>query len=423
MSKQLKKILIINQYFPPDASATAKMAYHYALKLAENHQVTVLCGRPSYNSTARHGYYLFRTDNITPHLTVIRVGSTAKDRSRMRDRVLNYLSYLILGSIIGSRLRPDVVVTMTDPPFAYLLGALLSRYRRKPFVYIIQDFHPDMAVEAGIVKDQWLVKIWDRLHRWALKKADKVVVLGEDMRERALAKGADSRKVSIVRSGAYFEDSNDYRPPNLEFVNTLRCGFQFVVGYAGNFGFACRWETLVKAIRTLSNDDIGFVLIGEGPEKPRLMELLNGNNVKFFPFQPEQELLSVLSVPDVHLVLLRRGLEGLVVPSKLYPILAMGKPVIALVPKESDVSKIVADHRCGIAIDPDDPDRLVEAIRYLAAHPEILENLGKRAKVASSAFSMEVSLRNFEEIVTGAYNTWGRAQKQLRISPIHSRNR
>jgi len=153
------------------------------------------------------------------------------------------------------------------------------------------------------------------------------------------------------------------------------------------------------------------------------MELLNGNNVKFFPFQPEQELLSVLSVPDVHLVLLRRGLEGLVVPSKLYPILAMGKPVIALVPKESDVSKIVADHRCGIAIDPDDPDRLVEAIRYLAAHPEILENLGKRAKVASSAFSMEVSLRNFEEIVTGAYNTWGRAQKRLRISPIHSRNR
>ena len=147
------------------------------------------------------------------------------------------------------------------------------------------------------------------------------------------------------------------------------------------------WETVTDAVRKLDSEGLEFAFIGEGPQKQNLMELLgNKRNVRFFPYQPEEKLLSVLLAPDVHLVTLKKGLEGLVVPSKLYPIMAVGKPIIALVPEKSDAARLVNDAGCGIVVDSEDVSGLIEAIIYMRENPENRLDFGPKGQVVFDIF-------------------------------------
>src|SRR6202451_1784816 len=181
-------ILLLNQYYPPDTSATAKMAVQVAEKLAERHQVTVVAGRPSYDPDEFYPFAFLRRD-MRHNVMVERVGSTAYPRHRMRRRVSNYLTYLALAVPRALVLRPDVVLAMTDPPVAGIAGAFVARLARRPFVYNIRDMYPDMAIGGDIVRASKWVEWWEKMHRRALKQAVRVIVLGDDMRERILAKG------------------------------------------------------------------------------------------------------------------------------------------------------------------------------------------------------------------------------------------
>src|SRR5271163_1052099 len=144
-------ILLLNEYYPPDTSATAKMAAQVAETLAQRHQVTVVAGRPSYDPDARYPYALLRRDTRNK-VTVECIGSTAYPRHQMRRRVSNYLSYLALAVPRAIALRPDLVLAMTDPPVAGIAGAFVARRLGRPFVYNIQDLYPDMAVRGEIVR-------------------------------------------------------------------------------------------------------------------------------------------------------------------------------------------------------------------------------------------------------------------------------
>src|SRR5580704_4258960 len=181
-------ILLLNQYYPPDTSATAKMAVQIAEKLAQRHRVTVVAGRPSYDPDEFYSFSFQRKD-VRNNVTVERVGSTAYPRHRMRRRVSNYLSYLALAVPRALAIRPDVILAMTDPPFAGLAGAFVARLSGRPFVYNIRDMYPDMALGGDILRPGFLVNCWEKMHRRALKRASRVIVLGDDMRDRILAKG------------------------------------------------------------------------------------------------------------------------------------------------------------------------------------------------------------------------------------------
>src|SRR5215813_9825638 len=177
------RILLLNQYFPPDTSATAKMAQAVVGTLSAEHHVVVLCGRPSYDSTERRPWRIWQSEDAFG-ARILRVGSTAFPRFQMSRRILNYLSYVLL-AIPAALFAPcDVVVAMTDPPFEGIVGAFVALIKNKPYVYNIRDMYPDMAVGGSIVKAGWLARFWEVLHRWALRRATRVIVLGEDMRVR-----------------------------------------------------------------------------------------------------------------------------------------------------------------------------------------------------------------------------------------------
>src|ERR1700681_470530 len=155
-------------------------------------------------------------------LRVIRVGSTDYPRFNMRKRVLNYLSYVALAIPRALFVPCDSVLAMTDPPFCGIVGACVAMLKNKPFVYNIRDMYPDMAVGGAIVQPGLLARVWERLHRWALRHATRVIVLGEDMRARIIAKGVDPAGIEIVRDGADILAS-DAPPPSLdaEIIRTI----------------------------------------------------------------------------------------------------------------------------------------------------------------------------------------------------------
>src|SRR5271154_6761336 len=195
------RILVLNLYYPPDTSATAKMAAAFVEPLAAKHEVTLICGRPSYDPTERRAWRLWQTERFRS-VTVVRVGSTDYPRTQMARRVLNYLSYVALSVPRALFVRCDVVLAMTDPPFEGIVGALVAMLKRKAFVYNIRDLYPDMALGGSIVTPGLLARIWEKLHRWALRRATRVIVLGEDMRARIVSKGVNPAGIEIVRDGA-----------------------------------------------------------------------------------------------------------------------------------------------------------------------------------------------------------------------------
>ncbi len=387
------RILLLNQYFPPDTAATAKMAALVAETLASRHRVTVLAGRPSYEPLERHPPYLLRRE-VRGNFVVERVGSTTFPRYRMRRRLSNYLSYLALAVPRALTVRSDVILAMTDPPVAGIAGALVARLLGRPFIYNVRDLYPDVAVGGRIVRAGRWVNGWERLHRWALKQASRVIVLGEDMRERVLSKGVDPARVVVIRDGAAIPQAIASRDHPI--TQQLRNGFDFVVLHAGNLGFYGAWQTLVEAARLLAGDGIGFVFVGDGASRAQVEALASGcPAIRFLPFQPAEHVPHVLAAGDLQVVTVRRGLEGVVVPSKLYPILAAGRPVLAVAPEESDVARIVRRSNCGAVADPDDPSAVAAAVREVYRNRAQLPRMGARARGAARDFDRSRHLKLF----------------------------
>jgi len=402
------RILLLNLYYPPDTSATAKMAQTVVDALSAAHEVTVVCGRPSYEPTERRAWRLWRTETAGGSLQaakakIIRVGSTDYSRTEMRRRVLNYLTYVALSVPVSLSVRCEVVLGMTDPPFEGIVAALVALLKGKPLVYNVRDLYPDMATGGSIVKPGMLTKVWEMLHRWALRRSTRVVVLGEDMRARIVAKGVKAERVTVVRDGAEICEAESSPAVDFEVVRAIRGDFKFVLLHAGNLGFYGAWETLVAAARKLADEGIGLVFVGDGAQREQVKAAgANCTNVRFLPFFPAGKISSVLAAPDAHVVTVKRGLEGVIVPSKMYGILAAGKPIVAVAPPDTDVAKIGEERGFAVSADPDDALRLADVIRQVSRNAEKLRRMGEAARAAAPDYDRTNELRKFVRIIEEA---------------------
>jgi colanic acid biosynthesis glycosyl transferase WcaI len=397
------RVLLLNLYYPPDTSATAKMAKTVVTALAAKHQVTILCGRPSYDPTERFNWHLYQNEEAGS-VRVIRVGSTDYPRVQMKKRIFNYLSYVLLAVPRAFFLPCDVILAMTDPPFEGIVGAFVALVRNKPYVYNIRDMYPDMAVGGSIVEPGLLARIWEKLHRWALRRATTVVVLGKDMRNRILAKGVNPASVVVVRDGAEIAAGTKTETPLDEsVVRAIRDGFKFVLVHAGNLGFYGAWDTLVEGARQLADEGVGLVFVGDGASRERLQSSnVAASNVRFLPFFPASKIPSVLAAADAHVITVKRGLEGVVVPSKMYGILAAGKPIVAFAPAECDVVSIGNQMGFSVSADPDLPSELAERIRELLVNPERVRKLGESAAAVAPEYEQGRELQKLVSVVENA---------------------
>jgi len=379
------------------------MAAAFVGPLAAKHQVTVLCGRPSYDPTERRPWRFWQTEQLG-NMRIIRVGSTDYHRAQMSRRVLNYLSYVALSVPRALFTGCNVVLAMTDPPFEGIVGAFVALLKGKPYVYNIRDMYPDMALGGSLVEPGLLARVWEKLHRWALRRAARVIVLGEDMRSRIIAKGVDKRRVMIVRDGAEIAPAGSRHPAvDPDVIRAIRGDFRFVLLHAGNLGFYGAWDTLLAAGRQLAQDGVGLIFVGDGAQRAQLEAAAAGaTNVRFLSFFPASKIPSVLAAGDAHIITIKRGLEGVVVPSKMYGILAAGRPIIAVAPSETDAASLGAQCGFGVSADPDKPAELVAAVRTLLADPARLAAMGLAARAVAYDYDRVKEIGKFLHIIEEA---------------------
>jgi colanic acid biosynthesis glycosyl transferase WcaI len=322
----------------------------------------------------------------------------------MRRRVLNYLTYVALSIPRALFVPCDIVLAMTDPPFEGIVGAFVALFKGKPYVYNIRDLYPDMAVGGSIIHRGLLARVWETLHRWSLRRAARVIVLGNDMRARIILKGVSPERVAVVRDGTDILERGAPRTEiDAEVVRAIRADFKFVLLHAGNLGFYGAWETLVGAARELASEGIGLVFVGDGAQRAQIeTSAADCTNVRFLPFFPADKIPSVLAAADAHVVTIKRGLEGVIVPSKMYGILAAGKPILAIAPPETDVASIGGRRGFAVSADPDDASQVVCAVRQIFRNAETLRTMGEAARAAARDYDRLNELRKFTQIIEEA---------------------
>jgi colanic acid biosynthesis glycosyl transferase WcaI len=378
------RILVLNQYFHPDRASTSQILTELCEDLAEHHRVTVVAGRPSYDPVERRPVRgLVSVDQHGP-IRVLRTWSTTFPRRNMAGRLANYATYVascLAGAVRAE--RPDVILVMTDPPVVAAAAMAVSAARGVPFVYVSQDVFPDAGVAMGRIRGRALVEGLRRLNGMLRGRAAAVVAIGRDMQQRLLAQGVPPEKVHLIPNWA---DGSLIRP--FDGPSRLRAeqGWeeQFVIMHSGNVGLSQDLEVLIEAAdRLRDHDDLMFAIVGHGAAKEGLRrEVRRGRlkNVRFLPYQPKEALSDSLGAADVHVVGLRRGLAGCIVPSKVYGIMAAGRPFIAAVDDGAEPALLAQEHGCGVRAEPGDPEALARAILDMRGGP--LDAMGKRGREA-----------------------------------------
>jgi colanic acid biosynthesis glycosyl transferase WcaI len=376
VAERRPRVLVLNQYYWPGVEATAHLLSDLCEALADEFDVTVVTGMvPGHDATGkaeRNG------------VQIVRVGSTAYDRSKLSLRAVNYVTYLALSFLEGLRApKPDVVLCMTDPPVIADVALVLARRFRAPLVVVSQDVFPEVAVALKRLDNRALVLALRLATRIYLERADRVVAIGERMRERLEEKGAAPERIAVIPNWVDAADLEP-KPRDNEWAREHDLVDTFVVMHSGNIGHAQDLDSLIRAATFLRDlDDLRIVLIGGGARREELKALarvLEVEQVAFMGYQRREVLAQSLSSADVHVVGLARGLAGYVVPSRLYGVLAVGRPVIAAAEESSETASVVTQAGCGVVVPPGRPELLARAIRRAYDGELDLDGMGERGR-------------------------------------------
>jgi putative colanic acid biosynthesis glycosyltransferase WcaI len=371
------RLLVLNQYYWPGVEATAQLLTELCEALTEAVDITVVTG-------VLHGHEREPRRLVRNGVEILRVPSTSFERSRLLARAANYATYLSYALLRGLRVhRPDVVLCMTDPPIVADIALLVARRYRAPLVVISQDVFPEIAVQLKRLENPVLMSLLRGLVSVYLRRADRVVAIGETMRKRLEAKGARPDRLEVIPN---WVDTKRLEPHGKHTWWARESGFEdrFVVMHSGNVGHAQDLDSLVRAATFLRDlDDLQIAIIGTGARHAELVALaerLEADKVLFAYYQPRHLLAQSLSSADVHVVGLAPGLAGYVVPSRLYGILAVARPVIVAADAESETAQVVQEIGCGIVVPPGRPELLARAIRDAHDGTYDLDAMGARGR-------------------------------------------
>jgi colanic acid biosynthesis glycosyl transferase WcaI len=371
------RLLVLNQYYWPGFEATAHLLHELCSGLAAEFDVHVITGMLPLPDVVAG-------TTIIDGVKVTRVRSTSYERTQLARRGLNYITYLSQALVVGMKSpSPDVILCMTDPPMVADVGLLLARRFRAPLVVASQDVFPEVAVELGRLESPTLVALLRRLVEFYLSRADRVIAIGETMRSRLEAKGARPERLRVISN---WVESSELTPKERNNDWAIQQGLvgKFVVMHSGNVGHAQNLDALVRAGSFMRDlDDLVVAIIGTGARHTELVELterLDVRSVRFLPYQSREVLPSSLSAADIHVVGLAKGLSGYVVPSRVYGIMAVGRPVIVAAESTSETAQLVESVGCGIVVEPGRPDILTRVIRLAHSGAYDLEEMGRRAR-------------------------------------------
>lgn len=390
----MARVLILTLVFSPDGVSTAELMTELALELRHlGHDITVLTATPHYNVepearrrqplVKRWGNLLYQSD--CQSIPVFHASIPVKG-SRVGARLLDYALFHAISTLAGlSRITGAYnVILAPSPPLTIGLSAwVLSRLRRVPFIYNVQEIYPDVAVSLGVLHNRTVIKAMEWLERFVYARAQRVVVISEWFRRNLLEKGVPDSKVQVIPN---FVDTDFLLPGERKnsFSAQHELDNKFVVLYAGNIGLTQGFETIMAAAQQLEDVlDIRFVIVGDGARRAWLEEQLSQrttSNVILLPYQPRSNVPQIYATSDVCLVPLKRGTAQETFPSKIYSIMAAGRPVIASADADSELTWVVECAECGWVVPPDDADALATAIKSAYQQQAELCAMGLRGR-------------------------------------------
>ena len=368
------RLLVLNQYYWPRPEADGQLLSQLCEGLALEWDVTVVTGAADGVRSGR---------SWRRGVEVIRVPSTTFSRRHLAMRGLNYGSFTVLAAARGIAVRPpDIVLAYSNPPFLGGLAYGLARRFRAPLVVGVQDVFPETAVALGRASDGLLLDALRAAVSFYLQRADRIVAIGDTMRRRLEEKGVPRERLRVIENWVDTDEIGP-RPQANAWSEAKAVAGRFVVMHSGNVGHAQDLDTFVEASALVANlERTVFLVIGTGARRAEVEAHAARLHapVRFLPFQPADVLSESLSSASVHVVGLARGLAGYVVPSRLYGVLAAGRPVIAAAEDESETAALVRTVGCGVVVPPGDAEELAAAISAAHRGDYDLEAMGRRGR-------------------------------------------
>ncbi|WP_302081608.1 glycosyltransferase family 4 protein [Salinibaculum rarum] len=387
-------LTILTEYFHPEEASTAQLLTELATGLVDRHNfsVSVITALPNYHDDDRQTSVPRR--EVHEGVIIERLRTTRFDKDSLPLRLVNWLSFTLLAFVrlLRGHGNDDAVLVLSNPPILPFVAWLNHKLRGTPYVYLIYDVYPDMAVELGYLdRDGLVARLWDRAMRPVYRDAARVVVLGESMERHIEAKMTDDDGFDPdrIESIANWEDGNFIEPrekADNDFAQEHDTDEKFTLLYSGNIGRFHELETAIDAIDRLESagrTDIQLLVIGEGARKAELQQDVTRRgieNVRFLPFQPLERLPETLTCGDASLVGIKPEMEGMCVSSKLYSSLAAGEPILAIVGEDDEVARVVREEACGAYIEPGDAEAAAEVLKSWADDPDRAAELGENAR-------------------------------------------
>jgi glycosyltransferase involved in cell wall biosynthesis len=407
-----KRIALLCQHFYPEMISTGLHMTELALGLNRlGWRIHVYSAQPSLILDAANPEVPGSMEY--EGIRISRVRTLGQYGTNPVSRALFGVSYTLASTmrVIASRSSISGLLITTNPPFLALVGVIGKLLLGLPYVLIVYDVYPDIAVRLGVLRPNsaaaWL---WERATRLMLRHAASIVVIGRDMDDRIRAK-LDPRQHAKTRLVFNWSDESTVAPVPRE-SNAFRAEqqiteHQFVVQYSGRMALTHNLEPLIEAAERLRDKPVVFQFIGDGAKKSALQQLVSDRaltNVRFLPYQPLQRLRETLSAADLSVVCLEAAYTGLSVPSKTYGIMASGTPILGFVDPASEIGRTILENDCGAVLADPTGANIAGLIEKLLAQPEELKRWASNGYAAFKAhYTLSRAASLYDEILSEAF--------------------
>ena len=351
MSK--KKLLVYAHYYYPDVASTGQILAELCEGMKDTFDITILCVVPSYSGVIEEKYKIQRIYHEEINgIKIVRVRVPEFQKSNKVSRIKNLLSYFFNSLIATFKLeKQDYIFTISQPPIlGGILGVLGKWIKGGKLIYNIQDFNPEQTMAVGYSKNKLLLNLVMMIDKFSCKVSDKVIVVGRDMQETLINRFNNKKVPKNTFINNWIDEKEIYpleqnHPKIVEFKEKYNLQDKFIIMYSGNIGLYYDLENIIKVIAKFKErEDVVFAFVGDGTVKKEIERYAIENklsNVTFIPYQDKADLVYSLNSADIHWVVNAKGIKGVSVPSKLYGVMAAGKPVLGVLDNGSEARLIV----------------------------------------------------------------------------------
>ncbi|QYF84817.1 glycosyltransferase family 4 protein [Brevibacterium sp. PAMC21349] len=364
MKTEKKKLLIYAHYYSPDVASTGQILKELAEGMLHAFDITIICVVPSYTGKVAADYKtkMFYKEEING-VKIIRIRVPEFSKMKKISRIKNILTYFF-GAIFATFKvgKMDYVYSISQPP---ILGGLIGVWgkwmKHAKYIYNVQDFNPEQTLAVGYSKNKLILNAMIWLDKFSCKRADKVIVVGRDMIETLQGRFKGKMVPNHVFINNWIDEKEIYplladNEKVLAFKKKYGLENKFIIMYSGNIGLYYDLENLIHVIKKFKErNDVAFAFVGEGSIRDNLVlykDKYDLKNVTFIPYQDKSDLVYSLNAGDVHWCINAKGIKGVSVPSKLYGIIAAGKPILGVLEEGSEARLIIDETKCGYVTEP-----------------------------------------------------------------------